>query len=281
LISFEPLDSEKQQADILFAHLGKTEATLESSHVDTLLNFCCGLPIALATAAALVRRLNFDWPRIEQNLKEGIWNPSSTSSRTAAKFSVRGGHDGLAAVFSVGLRALEDSSYSEGHPDYSWTDLYISLTVVDKSMPHVPVGLLAILWDTSAAVAEQICLGFQDLALGQLKSGVCTAAGTFKMHDLQLAYAAWRSDCEELLYRQTVSGKDLIALSCKVNNSFEDVWGVMHEECGCETQRSKALDVALALDATISSYRISLQFYCIAEKWYDWARVQMNVGNAL
>jgi hypothetical protein len=136
------------------------------------------------------------------------------------------------------------------HPDYSWRDLYISLALVDKSTPRMPVWLLAILRDTSAAVAERICVGFQDLVLGQLKSGVCTAAGTFEMHDLQLAYSKWRAESEELLNGQNLFGNDLIALSCEVNDSFEDAWSAIHEECRCETQRLKAADEALALDAT-------------------------------
>jgi hypothetical protein len=148
------------------------------------------------------------------------------------------------------LGYVPSKTAAAGHPDYSWTDLYISLALVDKSTPRMPVWLVDILRDTSAAVTERICVGFQDLALGQLKSGVSTAAGTFEMHDFQLAYAKWRAESEELLNGQNVFGKDLIALPCKVNDSFEDAWSAMHEECGCETQCSKAADVALALDTT-------------------------------
>jgi hypothetical protein len=119
---------------------------------------------------------------------------------------VRGGRNGLAAVFSVGLRALDDSGETNVHPKYSWTDLYISLAIVDKSVARVPVGLLAILWEIAASVAETICMGFQDVALGHLEAGSCTAGGTFVMHDVQLAYAGWRSGSEGLICGQTTSG---------------------------------------------------------------------------
>jgi hypothetical protein len=65
----------------------------------------------------------------------------------------------MAAVSGKGIER-------EGHPDYSWPDLYLSLAVIDKSTTRVPVSLLAIPWNTPADVAEHICTGFQDLAQG-------------------------------------------------------------------------------------------------------------------
>jgi hypothetical protein len=53
-ITFEPLVTMLQQTELLFAHLGRSGAVLDPTQIDSFLKFCCGLPIALATAAAFV-----------------------------------------------------------------------------------------------------------------------------------------------------------------------------------------------------------------------------------
>jgi hypothetical protein len=86
-------------------------------------------------------------------------------------------------VFSVGLGVLGNGSVVRAHPDFSWTDLYISLAIMDMSTPRIPLGLLAIVWKTSVDVAESICMRFSTMALGRMKAGSCRAAGVFEMHD--------------------------------------------------------------------------------------------------
>jgi hypothetical protein len=129
VVAFKAMDSSQEQRELFFAHLGECQSGLHSSEVEELLRFCCGLHIALATVAALVRRSIFDWPLKSRRLQDSIWDPSSPGLGSGPRFSARGGHDGLAAVFSVGLRALDESSEFSVHPKYGWTDLYISLGI--------------------------------------------------------------------------------------------------------------------------------------------------------
>jgi hypothetical protein len=97
-------------------HVGHAGTAEEVHHlfvhrleISAVLRFCYELPIALATVAALVCCSNFDWPLISRRLKESLWDPVTPSIGGGPRFSARGGHDGLAAVFFVGLRALHEA----------------------------------------------------------------------------------------------------------------------------------------------------------------------------
>jgi hypothetical protein len=79
-IPFEPLDALQKQRELFHAHLGTTGRSLERDQVERLLRCCHGLPIALATVAALVRLLDFEWSLIERRLDESIWEPSNRAS---------------------------------------------------------------------------------------------------------------------------------------------------------------------------------------------------------
>jgi hypothetical protein len=92
-----------------------------------------------------------------------------------------GGHLSLWTIFGAVLsdldganewRLLRSNAAATLHTaelPYSWTELYTSLSVLDKSSPHVPVGVPSGLWGIAVDLTMRVCRCFVNLGLGTLE----------------------------------------------------------------------------------------------------------------
>jgi hypothetical protein len=91
-----------------------------------------------------------------------------------------GGHPGLCTIFGtvlsdldganewILLRSKADATLHTAEFPYSWTELYTLLSVLHKSSPRVPVGVLSGLWGIAVDLAMSVCRCFDNLGLGTL-----------------------------------------------------------------------------------------------------------------
>jgi WD40 repeat protein len=180
------------QKDLFMAHLGikEDDVRFKLHSYQKLSGICHGLQIALAIAASTVRLLGYNWDEAFERLKTHMWEMKQREQSSS------GDRDRLASVFSVGLEALDKRGPPPGRSAsetaMSWTDLYISLGVLESSNPRVPVGLLARMWNVSIETAEEICKTFATFALCQLSDDQRPDERRLQLHDLQLAYCKAR-----------------------------------------------------------------------------------------
>jgi hypothetical protein len=92
-----------------------------------------------------------------------------------------GGHPGLWTIFGAVLSDLDganewrllrsnaDATLHTAELPYSWTELHTSLSALDKSSPHVPVGVVSGLWGIAVDLTMSVCRRLVNLDLGTLE----------------------------------------------------------------------------------------------------------------
>jgi hypothetical protein len=121
--------------------------SFDDEHARRILEKCHGLPLAIATAAALVRSKEYRWEEALRALE------AATVVCLQGKFARLGKHEGLRAIFDAMLKELDQRQPSDHAATQSkllrlpdgctWSDVYISLAILDKSAPTVPIKVLA------------------------------------------------------------------------------------------------------------------------------------------
>jgi hypothetical protein len=96
------------------------------------------------------------------------------------------GQRGLPSVFKTSLDWLQ----RQGRQDkckYSWTSMYLSLSIIDPFSKGIPLSVLALMWEVSIQSAKAACQKLTIISLATLSPGD-TADRKFKRHILQLRY---------------------------------------------------------------------------------------------
>jgi NB-ARC domain len=135
-VNFEPLKSPDDQRKMFLTHLRITSSDpkFDAETCDNVLQFCGGVPLALAAAAAYVRGKYFNWHSVVHDLRTSLHNENEDTR------PVLGGHPGLASIFRVVHAKLDgDPAFVErqagnvvnGQLCYSWAEAYCSLAVLD------------------------------------------------------------------------------------------------------------------------------------------------------
>jgi hypothetical protein len=78
------------------------------------------------------------------------------------------------------LRSNADATLHTAEFPYSWTELCTLLSVLHKSSPHVPVGVVSGLWGIAVDLAMSVCRCFDNLAFGNtgIRNRVCRLRGS-------------------------------------------------------------------------------------------------------
>jgi hypothetical protein len=178
-IKFTPL--QPHEATVLFKPQLReaAEFTSHSEWAKTILDGCAGLPLALSMAAAYLGKDPKGWQSWSGRVKQN---------------SVRGknkipGHRGLPFVFEASLDWLEIEGRPGGLDEckYSWTDIFLSLSVIDPSSAGVPISVLAPMWGICVEYAEAACVRLANISLATISAGA-PADREIKLHDLQMQY---------------------------------------------------------------------------------------------
>jgi hypothetical protein len=137
------------------------------------------VPLALSMAAAYLRKDRNGWQSLSGRIRRDIVRGVTTIP----------GYRGWPSVFEVSLEWLE----REGRPGsldeckYSWTDVYLSLSIIHSSSAGIPIGVLAPMWGVSVDTAEAACAKLVNISLATLSAGA-PVDRRMKLHDLRLQY---------------------------------------------------------------------------------------------
>jgi hypothetical protein len=202
-IEFAPLD-QQEATELFIIQLGESEGFEGNGEwAKTILEGCAGLPLALSMAAAYLRKDRTGW----QSLSARI---TSVILRGVTKIS---GHRGLPSVFEASLDWLERDGRPGGADKckYSWTDIYLSLSIIGPSSAGIPVSVLAPMLGVCVEFAEAACVKLVNTSLATLSAGA-PADRKIKLHDLQLQYCV--DQCEQTAVGNALSGWHAKALEC-------------------------------------------------------------------
>jgi hypothetical protein len=159
-IEFAQLGPE-EATKLLNNQLGECEGfTRNEESAKTILECCAGLPLALSMAAAYLRKDRNGWQSLSGRIKRD----------TLSGVDKIPGHRGLPFVFEASLDWLN----GVGRPDeseYSWTDMYLSLSIIDPSSAGIPISVLAPMWGICVQSAEAACLRLVNISLANTIGG--------------------------------------------------------------------------------------------------------------
>lgn len=173
---------------IFMAHAAPDMIPSESSLAASqgILDLCSGLPIALSVAGSMV----------SMYMKMGLEYESACRmylDEISSEMELYPGASFLDSAIRVSLSVLEaDFEKNSGHDavDQSVSELYISLCVL-KNQQFMPLPVLALMWNTSEAKTEEICLLFCSMSLAKISTkhriDGREECGLF-IHDLHLDY---------------------------------------------------------------------------------------------
>ena len=112
LIQFDTLEDHCSGVLLFNKHLGISEddPRYNADVRDRILKVCAGLPLALATAASLVRQLDYIWELVSDGLKEELITKDSIKARHDCD---PGGHPGLKSTIELILEKIDSKELGD------------------------------------------------------------------------------------------------------------------------------------------------------------------------